>query len=228
MNQGIFYGVGVGPGEPELLTLKAARVIREAAVLAIPHRDPETCFARTIALGAVPEAKDKPVLCVDLPMTRDYAAREAAYEAGAEAISAVLSEGKDVAFLTLGDPSVYSTFAYLKDRVGSRGFETAVIPGITSFCAAAARLGSPLCTDREQLHLIPGGANAEEALTLSGTKVFMKGELQLLLRAIRDRGANAQAVENCGTPGERAYRTADEIPSDAGYYLVTIVKEKNA
>ena len=91
---GIFYGVGTGPGDPELLTLKAARLIRSCDVLAIPHRDPEKCFAYGIACGAVPEAKDKPLLCVDIPMTHDQTIREAAYEAGAERIADALSAGK--------------------------------------------------------------------------------------------------------------------------------------
>jgi precorrin-2/cobalt-factor-2 C20-methyltransferase len=227
MNKGILYGVGVGPGDPELLTRKAARIIRACDVIAIPHRDPDKCFAYAIATEAVREAKDKPVLCVDMPMTRDKTVREAAYEAGAEALKAVLSDGKDVVFVTLGDPSVYSTFAYLAAKVERGGYEVRWVPGVTSFCAAAAALKQPLCTDREQLHLIPGGANAEEALALSGTKAFMKGELLPLLNAIKERGYSAGAVENCGTENERVYRSEEEIPSDAGYYLVTIVKEKN-
>ncbi|MBR0507035.1 MAG: precorrin-2 C(20)-methyltransferase [Clostridia bacterium] len=228
MNEGILYGVGVGPGDPELLTVKAARLIRSCDRIAIPHRDRDRCFAYAIATRAVPEAKDKPVLCVEMPMTRDRAVREAAYEAGAAALAAALSKGETVVFLTLGDPSVYATFAYLAARVSSGGFAVEWVPGVPSFCAAAAALKEPLCTDREQLHLIPGGANAQEALALPGTKVFMKGELAPLLSAIEAEGVRAAAVENCGTENERTYRSADEIPKDAGYYLVTIVKERNA
>ena len=213
---GTLYGVGVGPGDPELLTIKAAKLIRGCDVLAIPHRDPEKCFAYRIALGAVPEAKDKPVLCVDMPMTRDKAAREAAYEAGAAAIANVLGKGRTVVFITLGDPSVYSTFAYLAERAEKRGFAVQWIPGVPSFCAAAAALKAPLCTDREELHILPGSINAENALAYPGTKVFMKGELGPLLGAIEQSGKTAQAAENCGTEDEHLYRTAGEIPKDAG------------
>ena len=222
---GIFYGVGTGPGDPELLTLKAARLIRSCDVLAIPHRDPEKCFAYGIACGAVPEAKDKPLLCVDMPMTHDQTIREAAYEAGAERIAGALSAGKTVVFVTLGDPSVYSTFAYLAEKVSAMGFEVQWVPGVTSFCAGAAALKTPLCTDREPLHIFPGSANAKDALTFPGTKVFMKGELPALLSALAERGAKAQAVENCGTEHERVYESLSDIPADAGYYLVTVVKE---
>ena len=223
---GTFYGIGVGPGDPELLTLKAARLIRSCDVLAIPHRDPEKCFAYRIACGAVPEAKDKPILCVDMPMTHDKQLREAAYEAGAAAIINVLTEGKTVVFVTIGDPSVYSTFAYLSAKTLAEGYDVQWVPGVPSFCAAAAALNIPLCTDREELHILPGSIHAENALAYPGTKVFMKGELGPLLDAIEQGGKTAQAVENCGTENERLYRTAGEIPKDAGYYLVTIVKEE--
>lgn len=223
---GTLYGVGVGPGDPELLTLKAARLIKTCDVLAIPHRDPEKCFAYRIARGTVPEIDAKPKLCIDMPMTHDQTVREAAYEAGAATIAAELDAGRTVVFITLGDPSVYSTFAYLAARVRKKGLPVEWVPGVPSFCAAAAALRKPLCTDREALHILPGSANAKDALLYPGTKVFMKGELGPLLDAIEAHGAEAQAVENCGTADERVYQTRSDIPKDAGYYLVTIVKEE--
>ncbi len=226
MNRGILYGVGVGPGDPEFLTLKAARLLQTCDCVAIPHRSAKQCFAYRIACGAVKEAADKPVLCIDMPMTRDQKARERAYQAGADALCAALSEGKSVVFVTLGDPSVYSTFAYLAARVEAQGFAVEWVPGVPSFCASAAALKEPLCTDRGPLHILPGSANAEDALRLSGTKVFMKGELAPLLKALHHTNGEIEAVENCGTEQQRIYRNAAEIPMDAGYYLVTIVKEE--
>ena len=226
MRKGILYGVGVGPGDPELLTVKAVRLIKECDIIAIPHRDAGQCFAYRIAVSAVPEVKEKPVLPVEMPMTRDKTIREAAYEKGADTVAEVLSEGKNVVFLTLGDPAVYSSFAYLAPHVKSRGFEVVWVPGVTSFCASAAALGCPLCTDREALHILPGGSNAEEALSFPGAKVFMKGELAPLLGAVRRSGQMAQAVENCGTENQHLYKDLGSIPEDAGYYLVTVVKEK--
>ena len=228
MKKGVLYGVGVGPGDPELLTMKAVRLIKACDILAIPHRDAGECFAYKIAVKAVPEAKDKPVLPIEMPMTRDKAKREAAYQVGAKAVAEELEKGKTVVFLTLGDPAVYSTLAYLAPQVKNQGYDVIWIPGITSFCASAAALGSPLCADRQELHILPGSQGSKEALSLSGTKVFMKGELPQLLEAIKESGNNAQAVENCGTDNERVYKNLDAIPEDAGYYLVTIVEEKEA
>ncbi len=224
VNTGILYGIGVGPGDPELLTVKAVRLIRTSDLIAIAHRDPEKCFAYQIARGAVPEIENKPVLCIDMPMTHDPKARERAYEAGAAALKQALLEGKRIAMPTLGDPTVYASFSYLAARVKRLGFAVEWVPGVPSFCASAAALGEPLVTDREMLHLIPGAEGAADALALPGTKVFMKGELNELLDALADSGTDAQAVENCGTDGQRLYRSASEIPRDAGYYLVTIVR----
>ena len=110
MSKAKLYGVGVGPGDPELLTAKAIRVIRECAVVAVPQSGAGDQAALTIAAEYI---GDKPVLHCDMPMTRDKAARDASHDRAADEICALLDEGKDVAFLTLGDPTVYSTCWYV-------------------------------------------------------------------------------------------------------------------
>ena len=228
MRQGVLYGVGVGPGDPELLTLKAARLLRESDAVAIPQKK-ERCFALRIAAGAVPEILEKPLLETELPMTRDQEQREKAWAAAVELLSEQLDRGKDVVFLTLGDPSVYSTFGYLRARLEERGHAARTVPGVPSFCAAAAALGLSLCEDREELHLLPGGKNRNAAaLDYPGTKVFMKGDLPALLDTLRERGLEARGAENCGTGEETLYQKLEEIPADAGYYTLVIVKEKKA
>ena len=138
MKKGILYGVGVGPGDPGLMTVKAVRTALDCDVIAVPHKEREKCLALKIALGAAPELAEKPLLTVDMPMTKDKQRLEAAYIAGIDLLSQTLDTGKNVAFLTLGDPTVYSTYLYLHTRVADRGYETKIIPGVTSFCAAAA------------------------------------------------------------------------------------------
>ncbi len=226
MKQGTLYGVGVGPGDPELLTLKASRLIRDCDIIAIPQKK-ERCFALRIAESAVPEAAEKPVLEIEMPMTRDKALREQAWALGAEKVREQLNLGHTVVFLTLGDPSVYSTWGYLQKLLREQGYETETVSGVPSFCASAAALGTPLCEDREELHLLPGSlGNAEEALQYSGTKVFMKGNVPALLQALKQGEYEVFGAQNCGTEKEELYYSAEEIPEDAGYYTLVIVKEK--
>ena len=228
MKPGILYGVGVGPGDPELLTLKAVRLIRDCDVIAIPQKKAQ-CFALHIAAGAVPELQEKPILEIEMPMTRDKARREQAWTAGAAMLRGQLDQGKNVAFLTLGDSTIYSTCGYLQRLLQEQGYEVQMIPGVPSFCASAAALGIPLCEDREELHLIPGSTDhISETLKYPGTKVFMKGNLPELLDMLKRDAYAVQGVQNCGTEEEAFYRSVEEIPADAGYYTVVIVKEKNA
>ena len=225
MKQGILYGVGVGPGDPELLTLKAMRLIRDCDLVAIPKKK-ENCFALRIAEGAVSELSAKPVLELVLPMTRDPEERAKAQDAAAAALAAELRKGHTVVFLTLGDPSIYSTWGYLFQRLCEMGCEAETVPGVPSFCAAAASLGISLCEDREELHILPGGTNAEQGLHYSGTRVFMKGQIPALLCAAEELGQPLLGAENCGTEQERLYHSSDEIPADAGYYTLIIAKEQ--
>ena len=174
MKDGILYGVGVGPGDPELLTCKAVRIIRQADVIALPAETKENCVAYRIARGAVKEIDEKEFLFIPMPMTKDRAVLKESHDNGARAVEACLREGKQVAFLTLGDVTVYSTYLYIHRRVAADGFSAEIVNGIPSFCAAAARLGIGLAETKEELHIIPATYGAEEALKLPGTKVLMK------------------------------------------------------
>lgn len=222
------YGVGIGPGDPELLTLKALRIIRESPVIAFPGSDPKETVAYKIVKGAYPELDQKELLAVDMPMTKDPEKLEKSHQAGADAVCACLDEGRQVAFLTLGDPTVYSTYLYVHKKVLHAGYEAEIISGITSFCAVAARLNMGLVEKAEPLHVMPASYQISDALKLSGTRVLMKagkkmGQVKEELKAM---GAEAVMIENCGMPDEKIYRSADEIPEDAGYYSLIIVKEK--
>lgn len=227
MEKGILYGIGVGPGDPELMSLKALRLARECDVLALPHKEAEKCFAFRIALGAAPELKDKPIMEVDMPMTKDPVRLEKAYSEGAKKLCDALSEGKTVAFLTIGDPTVYSTYMYLHKRVLAAGFNAIIIPGITSFCAAAAALGESLCENAEQVHIIPGTYSPTEGLSYPGTKVLMKNNLKGTLDYLRENKLEAAMVEKASLPEQKIYRGTENIPEDAGYFSVVVVKENH-
>lgn len=226
MEKGMLYGVGVGPGDPELMTLKALKTALGADVIAVPHCNPKKCTALAIALKAAPALAEKPLLAVDMPMTKDPNRLERAYTAGAEALINELEQGKTICFLTLGDPTVYSTYLYLHQKVAAAGYRTKIIPGVPSFCAAAAELGISLCENGQQLHVIPGTYTPTEALDLPGVKVLMKNNLPATLAALRQRKAQAAMVENCGMETQRVCRSLEEIPEDAGYFSLLIVKNE--
>ena len=137
--KGKLYGVGTGPGDPELLTLKALRVIQEADIIAVPGEQPEKSMAYQIVKGAYPKLDEKNLMAVSMPMIREKEALRCAHDKAAERIRTELDQGKNIAFLTLGDPTVYSTYLYIHKRITAWGYETEIINGIPSFCAVAAK-----------------------------------------------------------------------------------------
>lgn len=138
---GILYGVGVGPGDPELMTIKAVRVIRECEVIGIPAKDRDSCRAYQIAVQLVPEIFEKPVVAVPVPMTTDGERLAAAYGEGCERIIGQLKENRSVAFLNLGDPTVYGTYMEIFKRVSSSGFPGGNYKRSSSFCAGGVSAG---------------------------------------------------------------------------------------
>ncbi|MBS7007398.1 precorrin-2 C(20)-methyltransferase [Anaerostipes sp.] len=225
---GILYGIGVGPGDPELMTLKAVRKIRECSVIAVPGRQPEESTAFQIAVKACPEIREKELVGIHMPMTKDEDRLRESHEAGAGVLGSCLSKGKDVAFLTLGDPTVYSTYLYLHRMLKTQGFVAEIINGIPSFCAAAARMDTGLAEKNQPLHIIPAAYEVENCLKLSGTKVFMKAgkNLPKLKEKLVQENLAGRMVENCGMGDERLYESTAEIPREAGYYSLIIVKEQ--
>ena len=213
--KGKLYGVGVGPGDPELLTLKALRLIRENPVIAVPGEDIRASVAYQIVKGAYEALDEKTLLPVAMPMTKDPAVLEANHEKAAGDVEAYLRQGKNVVFLTLGDPTVYSTYLYVHKRILARGYEAEIVSGITSFCAVAARLNMGLVERDEPLHVIPATYQADgmdQVLKLPGTKVLMKTgrKMAQVRESIQKSGQQAVMIENCGMPGERIFEGAEQ------------------
>lgn len=225
--KGTLYGVGIGPGDPELMTLKAVRLIRENMIIAVPGADPKETVAYKIAVQAVPELAEKELLPIYMPMTHDPEELEKSHAKGAQTLEEVLDKGKNIVFLTLGDPCVYSTFSYLQKRVEKDGYHTELVSGITSFCAAAARLNIPLSEWNEQLHVIPAVHRLDSTLNESGNYILMKSgkKMNQVKEILAQSGRDVLMVENCGMENEHIYRSVEEIPDDAGYYSLIIAKE---
>ena len=226
--KGIAYGVGVGPGDPEYMTLKACRLIRENEVIAVPGKVPQESVAYKIALGAVPELAEKTLVPVYMPMLKDREKIDAEHQKAAKLFESYLDQGKNVVFLTLGDSTIYCTFSYIQHYLEADGYPIELVSGITSFCAAAAALGVPLVEWDEQLHVLPAVHRLEAELEQPGNYVLMKSASKMgaVKDILRRSGRAVSMVENCCMPGEKRYHSVDEIPDDAGYFSLIIAKEK--
>jgi precorrin-2/cobalt-factor-2 C20-methyltransferase len=161
MNVGTVFGVGMGPGDPDLVTLKAARVLREAGVVAFFAKRGKQGNARTTAQSLIPEHAELlplyyPYTTEISPRSPEYiAAMRQFYDDSAAQIAEQLGRGKDVAVLCEGDPLFYGSYMYLHDRLAKR-FRCVVIPGITSFAGCAAGAGIPLVSTDRTFSILPG------------------------------------------------------------------------
>ncbi len=228
--KGTAYGVGVGPGDPELMTLKAVRLIKNAHIIAVPGKDPKEAVSYKIALQEIPELKDKELIAIDMPMVKDRELIRAAHEQGADLIKSYLDKGEDVVYLTLGDSTIYCTFSYLQHILERDGYETELINGIPSFCAAAARLNTSLTEWDEPLHVIPAVHKTDEELSGKGNFVLMKAasHMKETKEMIKKSGKTAKAVIDCGMESEAVYESLEEIPDDAGYFSLVIAKDNES
>lgn len=229
MITGILYGIGVGPGDPELMTLKAIHTIEQCDVLAVP----QTKGSRTVALDIVKQTmdiSDKNLLPLKIPMSRDKQVIKQNRDEIAKLVIEQLKLGKSVAFLTLGDPTIYSTYLYTHRRVLKQGFSAQIIPGVPSFCAVAARLNDSLVENEQPLHIIPASYDGvEEALNLTGTKVLMKAgksveEIKTLLKQ-NNCYQMTKMVQNCGMKDEKVIVNLDEVDNQASYFSIFVVKD---
>ncbi|MGR3484855.1 MAG: precorrin-2 C(20)-methyltransferase [Paracoccaceae bacterium] len=150
---GTLIGVGLGPGAPDLMTLRAARAVAAARVIAYPTLAGADSFARAIAAELI--APGAVEIAIDLPMSTDRRPAQAAYDRGAAEIAAHLDAGRDVACLCEGDPFFYGSFMYVHARLSGR-YACEVIPGVTSVTACAAAAAMPLCARNERLTVLPG------------------------------------------------------------------------
>lgn len=183
-------------------------------------------MAYQIAVQAVPELAQKTLLSVNMPMTHDKTIRDKSHDQAADVIETYLKQGQNVVFLTLGDPTVYSTYLYVQKRIIKRGYQTELVSGITSFCAAAARTNTALVEWNEQLHIVPAAHKPDSRLDLPGNYILMKSgkKMKQVKEVLADSGRDVIMVENCGMENEHIYKSVDEIPDHAGYYSLIIAK----
>ncbi|MEU0787848.1 precorrin-2 C(20)-methyltransferase [Streptomyces sp. NPDC006173] len=224
-------GVGVGPGDPELVTVKGVNALRAAEVVVVPVMDTgERGRAEATVLHYVPQEKVLRVVFA-LNERSDHARREAAWDAAGARVAGLLARHSTVAFATIGDPNVYSTFTYLAHTIGELVPGTVVesVPGITAMQDLAARSGAVLTEGTEPLTLVPvtaGAAVLKDALNGPGTVVAYKFGRQAreVAEALRDSGRIDDAVwgSALGLEGE-SIRRADDLDGAPLPYLSTLI-----
>jgi len=230
---GTLYGIGVGPGDPDLITLKAVRVLQR-----VPHifASCSTKNSYSLALNIVrPHLNGAGIEPLPFPMTRDPQVLKEAWEKNSERVLEVLNSGADAAFITLGDPLTYSTFGYLLKTLKRLNPDVRVvtIPGITSYSAAAARTHIPLTEGEESFVLISGAQGAarlREVVDQSDNIVMLKTyrhfdeiyraleELDLLDRAV--------CISRCGLDGETVVENLRDFKGQPLPYLSMIIIKK--
>ncbi|MGE5546646.1 MAG: precorrin-2 C(20)-methyltransferase [Solirubrobacterales bacterium] len=229
MTTGTLYGVGVGPGDPELLTLKAVRILREAPVLAWPAPLEGDGMARTVAAPHISAGKiEIPIRLAFRPERDDT---EAAYGTACETIAGHLAAGRDVAVLCEGDPMFFGSFIHLLAKLGP-AFPVAVVPGVAAMMAAAAAWTHPLATLDEALAVIPATrpeAEIERLLAAADAAVIMKvgRHLPKVRRVLARLGLDGHArfAERVGLPEQRLAPLA-EIETAPYFSLILVSKDR--
>jgi precorrin-2/cobalt-factor-2 C20-methyltransferase len=224
--RGKLYGVGVGPGDIELLTLKAARLLQEVKTIAYPAADGGESLARRIVAPLMPEGAIE--IPISIPMEETREAARSAYDAAARRLADILHKGQDIVFLCEGDPFFYGSFMFIHDRLQG-DFETIVVPGVTSLTACASVLGRPLAARNEVLKVVPAPlpesrlrAELNKAEAVAIIKVGRHfDKVRAVLRDL-DLAARACIVERA-TQGDQRLIPLDDVPSGARPYFSTIL-----
>lgn len=223
---GTLYGVGVGPGDPELITVKAWRLLSTVPVIAYLAANGNASTARAIAKPFIPD--DVIELAIDVPMRPDPEPAQAAYDKGCAAISEHLRSGRDVAMLCEGDPFFYGSFVYIFERL-SNDFETVVVPGVTSITASAACIGRPLVSRNQVLKVIPATLEAsrlkdELASTEAAAIIKVGRHFGKVREVLSGLGliSRSLAVQKATQEDEHLARL-DELSGDVLPYFTTIL-----
>jgi precorrin-2/cobalt-factor-2 C20-methyltransferase len=225
--RGRLYGLGTGPGDPELLTLKALRLLREVAVIAYPAPERGASFARSIVAQWLDG--NRPEIVIRFPM-RPGPVPRSVYDGAAAALSAQLDLGRDVALLCQGDPLLYGSFVELFARL-SRRYPIEIVPGVSSIAACAAAARTPLAAREETLAVVPAtldeSALAGRILAVETVAIVKLGRhLDKVRRVVRRLGLLDEAVyiERATMPSQRVAPLAEIEAATAAYFSMLIIR----
>ena len=223
MSKGTFYSVGVGPGDPSLMTIKAVETIKKCDVIISPDSGGKENIALNIAKQYI---EGKRVEYCPMPMTRDQRTLDESHAIAAAQIAKLLDEGCSAAFLTLGDPTIYSTAMYVHKRLEAMGYCTKIIPGVPSFCAAAAAANETLCEGAQAAHIIPASYSGD-FLQLDGTKILMKSgkSIGAIAKTLKNSGENVFMVRRASMDDEKVFCSIEDFDDNEDYFSIIVVKQ---
>ncbi|MGN1044819.1 MAG: precorrin-2 C(20)-methyltransferase [Candidatus Methanomethylophilaceae archaeon] len=233
--KGRLYGIGVGPGDPQLLTLKAKEAIERCDIIAYPvKKTGERSTALEIVRPSV-DVSSKEIMELLFVMDPSEDVRQNYRDAAMDNMCRAMDDGKDVAMITLGDPCVYSTFMRICNDVGARGYETEVVSGVPSFCHGAAKAGLPLMLAYESLAIVP--ASEENMPMVSGALddfeniVIMKAfaSIDAIIAMMNEKGIPlecATVMSNIGMDTE--YVGPLVAGREYGYFTTVLVKKEGS
>ncbi len=229
---GTLYGLGVGPGDPELVTLKALRIVKACPVLAYPAPEHGDSLARAIMAPHLPGGQIE--IAIRMPLAADRFPAAAVYADAAARIDQHLRTGRDVAVLCLGDPFLYGSFMYLFARLAP-SHRTIVVPGVSSISAGAAALGAPLAARNDVLSVIPAPLADEEIearLVAADAAAIVKlgrhfGRIRALLQRL-GLATSARYIEHASLPNECARPLAEIDADTVPYFSLILVHKRGA
>lgn len=224
--KGTLFGLGIGPGDPELLTLRAWRLISNCDVIAYPVGDSGDSLARRICAPFIPE--DATELPIEIPMRSERAPAQAAYDAAALKIAGHLNEGRHIAFLCEGDPFFYGSFMYLYSRMAET-YKTVIVPGVSSLTASAAQIARPLAARNDILKVLPAPLPAArlkaEIETAEAVAIIKVGRhFEKVRTVLRQLGlAERATIIEAATRDDEKITALNDIPEGERPYFSTIL-----
>ena len=228
--KGVLYGVGVGPGDPDLITLKAVGVIKRCPVIAYPAPESGDSLTRAIVAAHLPSGQIE--IPIRMPLDAARFPADAIYDQAASDIEAHLDAGHDVAAICQGDPFFYGSFMYLYGRLARR-YDVVVIPGVSSLMACATTMGAPLAARMDVLTIIPAPLSAEDiarriAVADAVAIIKLGRHFEKVYGVLSGLGLLDQAhyVEHATLPTERIIALRDVDPQSVPYFSMILVHKR--
>ncbi len=226
------YVLGVGPGDSELVTVKAINLIKSADVIVVPRTNKDRAsVAEEIALPYIED--DAKVKRYVFPMVNDLAVKQKAWQAAAEDMVRMLNEGKTLVYLTLGDPTIFCTYMYLDDMINQAGFKAEIVPAVSSFTAFSAVTGNRIVEDKERFCVVSGIEdfdNLPQIIDLFDTIIIMKAGIKFsaiydILKA-KNLLENSLMVSNATMENQQIFDDLSELRDEKfGYFTTMLIKK---